>query len=125
MKSLGERIREYRTSIKMTQTDFAIRLGITGASVSAYENGTRLPSYEVLIKIANVLGVSTDELLGRKEPTKITVDITNLSPRERNVIQELITVFTEEKIAYKKQKMDLDQLSSHLYKKQKENKDKK
>lgn len=125
MKSLGERIREYRTSIKMTQTDFAIRLGITGASVSAYENGTRLPSYEVLIKIANVLGVSTDELLGRKEPTKVTVDITNLSPRERNVIQELITVFTEEKIAYKKQKMDLDQLSSHLYRKQKENKDKK
>lgn len=125
MKSLGERIREYRTSIKMTQTDFAIRLGITGASVSAYENGTRLPSYEVLIKIANVLGVSTDELLGRKEPTKITVDITNLSPRERNVIQELITVFMEEKIAYKKQKMDLDQLSSHLYRKQKENKDKK
>ena len=124
MKSLGERIREYRTSNKMTQTDFAIRLGITGASVSAYENGTRLPSYEVLIKIANVLGVSTDELLGRKEPTKVTVDITNLSPRERNVIQELITVFTEEKIAYEKQKMDLDQISSHLYKKRRANKDK-
>lgn len=82
----------------MTQTDFANRLGVTGASVSAYENGTRLPSYDVLIRIANVLGVSTDELLGRKESTKITVDITNLSPRERNIVQELIDLFSEGKI---------------------------
>ena len=48
MKDLGERIKEYRTSMKMTQADFACRLGVTGASVSAYENGTRLPSYDIL-----------------------------------------------------------------------------
>ena len=50
MKDLGERIKEYRTSMKMTQADFACRLGVTGASVSAYENGTRLPSYDILIE---------------------------------------------------------------------------
>ena len=27
MKDLGERIKEYRTSMKMTQADFACRLG--------------------------------------------------------------------------------------------------
>ena len=48
MKDLGERIKEYRTSMKMTQADFACRLGVTGASVSAYENGTRLPSYDTV-----------------------------------------------------------------------------
>ena len=62
MKDLGERIKEYRTSMKMTQADFACRLGVTGASVSAYENGTRLPSYDILIRIANILGVSTDSV---------------------------------------------------------------
>ena len=64
MNRIGERMREYRRSIKMTQADFASRLGVTGAAVSAYETGNRLPSYEVLVKIANILGVSTDALLG-------------------------------------------------------------
>ena len=58
MNRIGERMREYRRSIKMTQADFASRLGVTGAAVSAYETGNRLPSYEVLVKIANILGVS-------------------------------------------------------------------
>ena len=56
MNRIGERMREYRRSIKMTQADFASRLGVTGAAVSAYETGNRLPSYEVLVKIANILG---------------------------------------------------------------------
>ena len=95
MQTLGERIREYRISIKMTQTDFATRLGITGASVSAYENGTRLPSYEVLVKIADALGVTTDELLGRKKENRVTIDVTNLTPRERSVVQDLIDLLKE------------------------------
>ena len=95
MQTLGERIREYRISIKMTQTDFATRLGITGASVFAYENGTRLPSYEVLVKIADALGVTTDELLGRKKENRVTIDVTNLTPRERSVVQDLIDLLKE------------------------------
>ena len=63
MKDLGERIKEYRTSMKMTQADFACRLGVTGASVSAYENGTRLPSYDILIRIAKCDTRSRNKLL--------------------------------------------------------------
>lgn len=95
MQTLGDRIKAYRISIKMTQMDFAARLGITGSSVSAYENGTRLPSYEVLVKIADALGVTTDELLGRKKNDKVIIDVTDLTPRERNVIQEMINLLTE------------------------------
>lgn len=90
MKTLGDRIREYRASIKMTQADFANRLGISGASVSAYENGTRLPSYDVLVKIADTLGVTTDELLGRKKIDKVVIEVTNLTPQERHAVQEII-----------------------------------
>ena len=71
MNRIGERMREYRRSIKMTQADFASRLGVTGAAVSAYETGNRLPSYEVLVKIANILGVSTDALLGRQSADRV------------------------------------------------------
>lgn len=92
MQTLGDRIREYRTSIRMTQADFANRLGITGASVSAYENGTRLPSYDVLVKIADTLGVTTDELLGRKKNDKVVIEVTNLTPQERHAVQEIINL---------------------------------
>ena len=82
MKDLGERIKEYRTSMKMTQADFACRLGVTGASVSAYENGTRLPSYDILIRIANILGVSTDSLLGRRGMGSVTLDVSRLTQQQ-------------------------------------------
>lgn len=96
MESLGEKIRRYRSSIKMTQQDFAYRLGVTGASVSAYENGTRTPSFDVLVRIANILGVTTDDLLGRKKSNDITIDVTELTEEQRKVIQDLIRIFSQE-----------------------------
>lgn len=96
MESLGEKIRRYRSSIKMTQQDFAYRLGVTGASVSAYENGTRTPSFDVLVRIANILGVTTDDLLGRKKSNDVTIDVTELTEEQRKVIQDLIRIFSQE-----------------------------
>lgn len=93
MNRIGERMREYRLSIKMTQADFASRLGVTGAAVSAYENGNRLPSYEVLVKIANILGTTTDALLGRQGTGRVTLDITDLAPRQRSLVQEMVEEF--------------------------------
>ena len=93
MNRIGERMREYRLSIKMTQADFASRLGVTGAAVSAYENGNRLPSYEVLVKIANILCTTTDALLGRQGTGRVTLDITDLTPRQRSLVQEMVEEF--------------------------------
>lgn len=93
MNRIGERMREYRRSIKMTQADFASRLGVTGAAVSAYETGNRLPSYEVLVKIANILGVSTDALLGRQSADRVVVDVTSLTPRQRSLVQDMVEEF--------------------------------
>ena len=93
MVNIGEKIRAYRSSLKMTQADFAYRLGITGASVSAYENGTRLPSSEILVKISNILGVSTDALLGRQEGTRVSIDVTELTPKQRSIVQDTVDIF--------------------------------
>ena len=95
MHTLGDRIRLYRSSLKMTQADLAQRLGVTGASVSAYENETRLPSYDVLVKIADTLGVTTDELLGRRGYTSATIDVTPLTIEERHAVQEIVNILIE------------------------------
>ena len=93
INDIGERIKKYRTSIKMTQKDFASRLGVTGASVSAYENGTRLPSYEILVKIANILGISTDMLLGRVKDAQETLNITDLTADQKEHLKRIVAIY--------------------------------
>lgn len=91
MNAVGERIRELRKARKMTQNEFAERINVTKSTVSAYENGTRLPSYDVLIRVARLFKVSTDHLLGYSEKTEI--DVTGLTRKQINVIQDVIAAY--------------------------------
>ena len=92
-EKLGNKIKQYRLSLKMTQSDFAERLGVTGASVSAYENGTRQPSFDVLVKIANILNTTTDDLLGRTQKSQRSVDVSTLTELQIRVIEEIIVTY--------------------------------
>ena len=65
--SFGEKICYYRQLQKMTQEEFASRIGVTPQAVSKWERDNGLPDIMILSGIANVLGVSTDTLLGRDE----------------------------------------------------------
>lgn len=91
MNAVGERIKELRKARRMTQNEFAERINVTKSTVSAYENGSRLPSYDVLIRIARLFKVSTDHLLGYSEKTEI--DVTGLTRKQINVIQDMIATY--------------------------------
>jgi len=54
----------------MTQADLAAALGVTQGMVSFYEKGTADPAAQTLAKLARVLDVSADELLGLKKLSK-------------------------------------------------------
>ena len=90
---LGGQIRKYRSALKMIQAEFAERLGVTGASVSAYENGIRQPSFDILIKIADILRVSTDSLLGRNKNLKKTIDVSQLDMAQIHIIEDIVATF--------------------------------
>ena len=83
---LGLKIKSYRLSINLTQAQFGERIGVSGAAVSFYETGTRTPSHRVLVRIANVMGVSIDSLLGKAAfdpvslPAANTVTLDTLKP---------------------------------------------
>ena len=59
------RIRDLREDRDLKQEDMARLLSCTQACYSNYENGKRDIPTEVLCKIADIFGVSTDYLLGR------------------------------------------------------------
>lgn len=94
-EKIGDKIKKYRTSIKMTQAEFAERLGVTGSSVSAYENGTRQPSYFILVKIANILGVTTDSLLGRDKGIEKTINVSGLTNAQINTVKDIVSTYTK------------------------------
>ena len=48
---LGFRLRELRKENKMSQSDLGKLIGVSKVSVSGYENGSRIPSLDILNKI--------------------------------------------------------------------------
>ena len=58
------RIAEERKKLGLNQEQLATRLKISQKSISKYERGDRRPSYETLVAMSSVFGVSVDYLLG-------------------------------------------------------------
>ncbi len=89
--NIAKNIKSLREAQKMTQADLADRVGVTGATISTYEVGTRMPSYEVLISLAQIFHVSTDNLLGFSN--RNVLDVSRLTIPQRNTIQDLIDLY--------------------------------
>lgn len=64
---LGERIKESRKLKNITQKDLASALSVTKSAVSLWEKGTREPDISTLRKIAEILEVSVDYLIGKTD----------------------------------------------------------
>lgn len=73
------KIKEARERNKMTQQYVAERLGIGRESYARYENGTRNPSLQNLVDLADLFGVTTDYLLGRTGLPDVSVGEGQLS----------------------------------------------
>lgn len=63
---LGLRIALLRRQQGLSQTELARRLHISASAVGMYEQGRREPSLDIIVALAEVLGVSTDFLLTGK-----------------------------------------------------------
>jgi len=66
------------------------RLGVTVSTVSAYENGTRKPSFDVLIKIARIFNITVDNLLYSE---KDLIDVSGLTIEQRENIESMILTY--------------------------------
>lgn len=61
------RLKEIRAGKNVMQRELAQRLNKTRACISQWERNVTEPDLQSLIQIADILGVTTDELLGRAE----------------------------------------------------------
>lgn len=66
-KTLGSTISSLRKENKMTQLELAERMGVTDKAVSKWERDLSCPDISTIPKLAELFGVSVDELMQGKE----------------------------------------------------------
>ena len=64
MVVFGKRLKELRKNAGLTQQQLGDMVGVTKVSVCCYENGTRTPTLDTLIDLADSLNTSLIYLLG-------------------------------------------------------------
>lgn len=88
----GKRLKEIRKKAGITQQQLGDMVGVTKVSICCYENGTRTPTLETLIDLADSLNVHLNYLLG-VDALAIDEDnknnTLNLAKDEINLIKEL------------------------------------
>ena len=90
---IGERIKDLREKLNMTQTALARRLGLSRSAVNAWEMGVSIPSVPYLLQLSELFRVSVDYLLGRSQ--REMGDISDLSCEEKQVIYSLLHCFSK------------------------------
>lgn len=66
--NLGEHIYKLRRAQGMSQDDLAAALEVSRQSVSKWENNSAVPELDKLIRLAQLFGLSLDELVGNVPP---------------------------------------------------------
>ena len=64
---ISNSIKQARKEAKLSQMELAKRIGVTHAAISFWENGVNIPNVKDCWLLANELGISIDELVGRND----------------------------------------------------------
>lgn len=96
----GKFIAELRKEKGMTQEQLGERLGVNSRSVSRWENGHGMPDISLLLELADVLGVTVQELLegSRRERKSGNVGVVTYEG-----LHTVVQYLNQERAAWKKQ----------------------
>ena len=89
--TLGNKIAHYRKNQGITQDALAQQLGVTNQAVSKWESDQCCPDVMLLPKIADIFGVTIDDLFGREAPHTEMVSAEPVFPDD-NVLRVAVYV---------------------------------
>lgn len=100
--AFAERLKELRKEGHLTQVELAKRLGIGQSSYADWERGKKNPTQENLVKIAQILDVSIDYLVGNSEEKSDELDNIELLFRmnSKGLTEEEKEIFKKELIEF-------------------------
>lgn len=88
MVDFGRKLRELRKQKNLTQKQLAALIGVKNSIISFYEVGDRMPSPEIIIKLAAALNVTCDYLLGIEKNE--TIDVSGLDENDKKLVRSLV-----------------------------------
>ena len=97
MEIFGQRLKQIRKEKGITQSDLGKAVGVSKPEICFYENGSRNPSLNNLIELADYLKIDVAWLLGREVRLDKNNELTCLSDKEL----ELINILRKHKKLYK------------------------
>ncbi len=122
MSTIGERLRQIRQELSLTQTQLAQKVGIRPQHINGIERGLKIPSDQLIKNICRELGIREEWLRYGKEPvfTPIEEELIKLMARygRRAILEQCIRLAREEGDVYLQNQLkeSLDSLSlSALY----------
>lgn len=98
---LGNRIQQFREARGLTQEELASQSGISIKHISVLERSLKIPRLATFLKIAEVLGVTPNDLLTDAQASSdylkaIEAKVAPLSPDKQEKIYKIICTVTEE-----------------------------
>lgn len=102
----SERLKKLRKDAGFTQVDVASKLGISQQAYASWERGVKKPTQDNLVKIAQVLNVSVDYLVGNLEEKSDALDniellfrmnSKGLSNEEKEIFRKELIQFMEKR----------------------------
>jgi putative transcriptional regulator len=107
----SERLKNLRNQAQLTQVDVAEKLGISQPAYASWERGIKKPTQENLVKIAQILNVSVDYLVGNSDVKENNLDNIELLFRmnSKGLTEEEKEIFKKELIEFiKERKREFD-----------------
>ncbi len=99
LKDMGKRLSQRRKQLDLTQEQLAEKMDVSIQMISNMELGKKAIRPENLLKVCQILDISSDYVLtgekGEKETTDIFVKINRLSDKELEIIETLINYFID------------------------------
>ena len=99
----AERLKALRKQVKLTQAQIAEKLDISQQAYASWERGVKKPTQENLVKIAQVLNVSVDYLVGNSEEKLDNIELLfrmnskGLTVEEKEIFNKELVEFMEER----------------------------
>ncbi|MCU5656434.1 helix-turn-helix transcriptional regulator [Bacillus mycoides] len=96
LPTLSIRVKTLRKERKWSQRELGEKVDVSESFISKVESGKKQPSREVTAKIAEVLNVTTDYLLGRSEDHELNEEENKIVTEEGKNIMALIESLPED-----------------------------
>lgn len=87
-EAFGKRIRKIRKENGLSVIALAKQIGVSASHLREIENGNKLPSLQVFVKLVEVLDVMADELLSTNSRVADAIAVNSLTRRMRDLPKE-------------------------------------